>query len=64
MKYKFRIGLMIVATAIIILALLLIDYSQLNQTKNYSLLLSIGAMLFFIYSILLQIRHDQKGPSE
>lgn len=64
MKHTFRIGLIVAATAIILVALMLLDYSRWNQARNYSLLLTVGAMLFFIYSILLQIRHDQKGPTQ
>ena len=64
MKHTFRIRLIVAATAIILVALMLLDYSRWNQARNYSLLLTVGAMLFFIYSILLQIRHDQKGPTQ
>jgi len=57
---KFRIGLIVGATIMIIGDLIFIDYSNLTGSKNWGPYLMIPVMIYTIFSLILSIKHDKK----
>jgi len=60
MKKKTRVGMIIVAIAIIIVDLTFIDYGNLTWSKNISSFSGIIAMVCLIIGMLIEIRWDKK----
>jgi hypothetical protein len=58
---KFRVGLIVVATIIILGELTIIDYSNLAWSKNLGSYLVIIGMIFTISGLILSIRHDNEN---
>ena len=57
---KFKVGLIVGATIIILAELTIIDYSSITWSKNMASYLTITGMIFTISSLILSIRHDKK----
>jgi len=57
---KFRVGLIVGATIIILGELAIIDYGNLAWSKNLGSYLVIIGMICTISSLILSIRHDKK----
>ena len=60
MKNKIRIGIIVIAFALIIAGLTIIDYSNLTWYKTLGPFSSIIAMILVIISMIISIRHDKK----
>jgi uncharacterized membrane protein YkgB len=57
---KFRVGLIVGATIIILGELIIIDYSNLTWSNNLGSYLVIIGMICTISSLILSIRYDMK----
>jgi hypothetical protein len=57
---KFRVGLIVGATIIIVGELTIIDYSNLTWSNNWGSYLVMIGMAYTISSLILSIRHDKK----
>lgn len=57
---KFRIGLIICATMVIIGELVLLDFSNLALFKNLGPYLTLVGMIFVIISQIFEIRKDKR----
>ena len=60
MKNKIRIGLIVIALAIIIAELTIIDYNNLTWYKTLGSFSGIIAMILLIISMIMAIRYDKK----
>ena len=60
MKNKIRIGIIVIAFALIIAGLTIIDYGNLTWYKTLGPFSSIIAMILVIISMIISIRHDKK----
>jgi len=60
MKNKIRIGLIVIAFALIIAELTIIDFNNLTWSKNSGSFSSIVAMILVIISSIMGIRYDKK----
>jgi len=60
MKNKIRIGLIVIAFALIIAGLTIIDYSNLTWYKTLGSFSGIIAMILLIISMIISIRYDKK----
>ena len=61
---KFRNGLMIIASIMIIVQFIYIDFKDLSWSKNAGSYLGIVSMIFLIISMILSNRHDQKNQGK
>jgi hypothetical protein len=57
---KFRIGILIAASIIIIAELILLDYSNLLGSENLGTGLVILAMVMLILSVFVSVRNEKK----
>jgi hypothetical protein len=61
---KFRIGLMIIASIMIMVQLIYIDFIDLSWSKNAGSYLGIVSMTLLIISMILSNIHDQKNQGK
>lgn len=60
MKKKIRVGLIVIAIALLIANLTRIDYSNLTWSKNSSPFIQIIVNILLIISMIMAIRYDKK----
>lgn len=61
---KFRIGLIIIAFALIIGQLIIIDYTNLSWSENAGSYLGIISMLLIIISLIYSKRYDNENRTK
>ena len=61
---KLRIGLIVVASAVIITELILIDYDNFFGSKNLANYSVVVGMVALIISLILGIKSERKKPKE
>ena len=57
---KFKIGLIVGATIMIIVDLTIIDYSNMTSSKNFAFYLMLPGLIYAISSLIISIRNDKK----
>ena len=60
---KFKIGLIVGATIMIIVNLTIIDYSNMTSSKNFAFYLMLPGLIYAISSLIISIRNDKKQQS-
>nr|WP_320021667.1 hypothetical protein [uncultured Draconibacterium sp.] len=61
---KLRIGLIVVASAVIITELIIIDYDNFLGSKNIANYSVVVGMVALIISLILGIKSERKKPKE
>nr|WP_321486535.1 hypothetical protein [uncultured Draconibacterium sp.] len=61
---KLRIGLIVVASAVIITELIIIDYDNFFGSKNLANYSVVVGMVALIISLILGIKSERKKPKE